>query len=232
LLRESEVHSRFHAKWNLRIGKRKEPTSMLTPRVSDVPSRIIQAATALFSRQGFHGTSTREIARLADVSEVTMFRYFEHKDEIFWSALHSCFGTIRTRLSALDKSSKDDDPEVMLPQIISILVDIATYSPEVLRLVAVALLELHGKAEELCRENLTPLFSIINNYLSKNMETGTVRNLNPAIATAALALTVMVQPELSRLIDGNHLSRLGSREAIDEYSAFWLHVLVPSQECR
>jgi AcrR family transcriptional regulator len=201
---------------------------MVTPRTSDVHGRIIQAATVLFARQGFHGTSTREIARVADVSEVTIFRYFEHKDDIFWSALHSSFDSIRARLESLDRSAQRDNPEVMLPQLISLLVDVATYSPEMIRLVAVALLELRGKAEDLCRENLTPLFAAISTYLSKNIETGTVRNLNPAIVTAAIALTVVVQPELSKLIDGNGLSHLGSREAIDEYSSFWLDVLAPS----
>ena len=144
---------------------------MLTHRTSDVRGRIIQAATALFSRQGFHGTSTREIARLAEVSEVTIFRYFEHKDDIFWSALDACFDSIRTRLESLDRSAKRDNPEIMLPQLISVLVDIATYSPEMIRLMAVALLELRGKAEDLCRENLTPLFATISAYLSKNIET-------------------------------------------------------------
>ncbi len=201
---------------------------MLTARTTDARARIIQSATALFARQGFHGTSTREIARLADVSEVTVFRYFDHKDDIFWSALHACFSAVRARLGALDRSARCEDPEVMLPQLISLLVDIATYSPEILRLVAVALLELRGKAEDVCRENLTPLFGAISAYLSKNIETGTVRNLNPSIVAAAIALTVVVQPELSKLIDGNGLSHLGSREAINEYSSFWLDVLVPS----
>ena len=55
-----------------------------------------------------------------------------------------------------------------------------------------------------------------------------MRNLNPSIVTAAIALTVIAQPELSRLIEGNRLSHLGGREAIDEYTAFWLHVLIPT----
>jgi AcrR family transcriptional regulator len=207
---------------------RKGTNPVLTPRASEVQGRIVRAAAALFSRQGFHGTSTREIARLADVSEVTVFRYFEHKDDIFWSALQSSFSAIKPRLNSLDRSSKREAPETMLPEIISMLVDIATYSPELVRLVAVALLELRGRAEEVCRENLTPLFGAISSYLSQNIESGKVRNLNPSIVTAAIALTVIAQPELSRLIDGNRLSQLGGREAIDEYTSFWLHVLVPT----
>jgi AcrR family transcriptional regulator len=201
---------------------------MVEPRPTEVRARIVKAAVALFSRQGFHGTRTREIARLADVSEVTVFRYFEHKDDIFWSALQSCFSSIKPRLDLLGRSSKNEIPEVVFPEIICLLVDVVTYSPELMRLIAVALLELRGPAEEVCRENLTPVFNTISDYLSRNIESGKVRRLNPAIVTAALTLTVIMQPELSRLVDGSPLSKLTGREAINEYSEFWLNVLVPS----
>lgn len=199
---------------------------MATPRPSEVQGRIIRAATALFARQGFRGTSTREIARLADVSEVTIFRYFEHKDDIFWCALENSFSAIQPRLSALARPARLESPEVMLPEIISVLVDVATFSPDLVRLIAVALLELRGRAEQMCRENLTPLFATITNYLSRNIESGKLRNLDPAIVTAAIALTVIAQPGLSKLIEGDRLSPKGSREAIHAYSAFWLDVLM------
>jgi AcrR family transcriptional regulator len=200
----------------------------LTPIGSEVPGRIARAAGALFSRQGYHGTSTREIARLADVSEVTVFRYFEHKEDIFLSALHSSFSTIKPRLDLFDHGAENRMPEAMLPQIMSLLVDLATFSPELTKLVGVAFLELHGKAEAVCYEHLAPLFTAIATYLDRNMEKGTLRSLNPAIVTAAMTLTVVAQPELSKLIRGSLLSGLGGRESIEEYSRFWLQVLVPN----
>jgi len=200
---------------------------MLAPRPSEVRGRIIDAAVALFSRQGFHGTTTREIARLADVSEVTVFRYFEHKDDIFWCALQSSFNSIKPRMNSLGRSSEGETPEVVLREIVCLLLDVATFSPELVRLIAVALLEFRGPAEAVCREHLTPLFAAISNYLTRNIESGKVRNLNPAIVTAAIALTVMAQPKLSKLVEGSPLSQLDGREAINEYSAFWLDVLVP-----
>jgi AcrR family transcriptional regulator len=67
-------------------------------RQSAVPERIVHSAVVLFSRQGYHGTSTREIAQLAQVSEVTVYRYFEHKEDIFRSALDSSFSGVKPRL--------------------------------------------------------------------------------------------------------------------------------------
>ncbi|MBS1802808.1 MAG: TetR/AcrR family transcriptional regulator [Acidobacteria bacterium] len=200
------------------------------PRKTEVPSRITRAAIALFSRQGYHGTSTRDIARLADVSEVTLFRYFEHKEDIFWAALASCFDSVQPRFNALELSSRKAAPEVVLPRILNILIDTATFSPELMRLVAVALLEVHGKAEEVCRQHLTPLFTAISSYLHKNVESGAIRNLNPAITTLGMALTVLAQPELSKLIDGCHISRLDLREVVDTYTQFWLGALLPSDK--
>jgi AcrR family transcriptional regulator len=202
------------------------------PKKSDVPARIVRAAVALFSRQGFHGTSTRDIARLADVSEVTVYRYFEHKEDIFWSALASCFSTIKPRLGLLNANPGADSPEIILPRVLSLLIDTANFSPELVRMIAVAFLEVRGRAEEACREHLTPLFTAIAGYLEANIELGRVRNLNPAIMTAGIALTVFAQPELSKLIEGCRLSKLDTRQAVEAYSAFWLGALLPSAQER
>jgi len=192
---------------------------------SDVPDRIVHAAVALFSRQGYHGTSTREIARLADVSEVTVFRYFERKEDIFWSALSASFSAIKLRIGLLDPGSECEPPEVILPRILSLLIDTATFSPEMVRLVAVAFLEVRGRAEEVCREHLTPLFNAIAGYLQASILKGTVKDLDPSIMTAAIMLTVFAQPELSRFVEGCRLSRLDSRQTIEAYTTFWLSTL-------
>lgn len=45
--------------------------------------KIIDAAFELFSTKGYIGTTTKEIAQLANVSEVTVFRHFKTKENIF-----------------------------------------------------------------------------------------------------------------------------------------------------
>ena len=162
------------------------------------------------------------------MSEVTIFRYFEHKDDLFWCALESSFSTIRPRLHTLERPGRPESPEEMLTEIISVLVDVAALSPELMRLIAVALLELRGRAELMCRENLSPLFAAITSYLTRTIESGRMRNLDPVMVTTAIALTVIAQPELSRLVEGNAPAPRGVREAIDTYSSFWMNVLIPA----
>src|SRR3974390_3932964 len=97
---------------------------------------ILAAASQLFARQGYHGTSTREIARLADVSCNTIFRHFDRKEDLFWSALRSRCSAIKLRRDMVEGMAEGVAPEVVLPKIIEFLTDILNYSPELGRLTA------------------------------------------------------------------------------------------------
>jgi len=199
----------------------------MPPKNSDRTGKIVQAAAQLFARQGYHGTSTREIARLADISENTLFRYFEHKEELFWSALRTSLDGLRLRKELLDSISKCEAPEIVLPQILSLLVDTVTLKPQLLCLIAVALIELRWKAESICRDHLAPIFLTFSRYLEKNIAHGKIRNLDPRMIVSALTMTVMVHPELSRLISGVAPPHSDNRAAIRAYTKFWVDVLIP-----
>lgn len=44
--------------------------------------RLLKAAIQVFSTEGYVGATTREIARVAEVSEVTLFRHFQSKEQL------------------------------------------------------------------------------------------------------------------------------------------------------
>src|SRR6516225_7071892 len=108
-----------------------------TLKNSERTEKIVQAAGQLFARQGYHGTSTREIAHLADISENTLFRYFEHKEDLFWSALEASFRGVRLRKDLLDAMAECEAPEIVLPRVLALLVETVTFKPQLLCLIAV-----------------------------------------------------------------------------------------------
>src|SRR6185437_4639331 len=95
------------------------------PKNSEQVNKVVHAAAQLFARQGYHGTSTREIARLADISENTLFRYFEHKEDLFWTALRSRLSGLELRRDLLTGIADGAAPEVVLPQIFAQWADTA-----------------------------------------------------------------------------------------------------------
>jgi len=57
-------------------------------RTSETEEKILSATLELISAKGYLGTTTREIARQAGVSEVTLFRHFSTKEKLFEAVLN------------------------------------------------------------------------------------------------------------------------------------------------
>ena len=53
---------------------------------------IIKAVRRLFAEKGFDGTTTRELAEAAGVSEALLFKHFPNKEALFSAIKHSCCG--------------------------------------------------------------------------------------------------------------------------------------------
>ncbi|MDB6154554.1 MAG: TetR/AcrR family transcriptional regulator [Chthoniobacteraceae bacterium] len=69
---------------------------------------IVQAATPLFARKGFAGTTTKDIAAAAGVSEALLYKHFPSKQVIYKEILQSCCKTgdpILARVHELEAST-------------------------------------------------------------------------------------------------------------------------------
>lgn len=55
--------------------------------------KIMAAARTLFEQKGFAAATTKQISKLAGVSEVTLFRHFETKRELYEQTVKSCLHT-------------------------------------------------------------------------------------------------------------------------------------------
>lgn len=73
---------------------------------------IIQAAFPLFSRQGYHGTSMRQIASAAGIALGGIYNHFESKEEIF-RAVSLAYHPIHVILPTLEKSQGETVEEVV-----------------------------------------------------------------------------------------------------------------------
>jgi AcrR family transcriptional regulator len=73
--------------------------------------RILAAAELVFSRDGFQGATTREIARQAGVNEVTLFRHFRTREELLRATLDQGCATFEALVERSDVVWKDRLPE-------------------------------------------------------------------------------------------------------------------------
>lgn len=188
--------------------------------------RLVHAAGQLFAYQGYHGTSTRQIAHLANISENTLFRHFDDKESLFWSTLRAHLAAVDLQQDLLKKIANCEPPEVVLPKILELFADTVSYRPELLRLAAVAVLELHPKGEAFIQECLSPAMSAISRYLEMNIKGGKMCDLDPTTVTVALMMTTLTHARISLLIDKDK-PLLNHQERSRAQARFWLDLLAP-----
>lgn len=196
-------------------------------KASTRTDHIVHAAGQLFAQQGYHGTTTRQIAQLADVSENTLFRHFDTKEDMFWAALRGQLADLKLRRTLFSAIAAGRAPDVVVPELVDMLIETVIFRPQLLRLMAVAYLELGWKAAMVCNEQVTPVFTMLGEYFQSSIDAGTMRNLDPSMLIAALGMTVMIHPELSRMLRGGPPPHADRREAVQAYTKFWMDVVAP-----
>jgi AcrR family transcriptional regulator len=84
-----------------------KPTSKLSGE--ERRAAIIKAVRRVFAEKGFHGTTTRELADAAGVSEALLFKHFPNKDALYAAMQDSCCSehdsTKWERLKAMEPSA-------------------------------------------------------------------------------------------------------------------------------
>ncbi len=193
----------------------------------ETPQRIVEAAVRLFSYNGFNLTSTREIARLAGVHEVTVFRYFPRKQDLFLAAIQSRLERLRLHKDLQRGLSENQPPEIVIPHIIEFLVETAAYNPELIKLLRFGLMEFRVDAEQIYRTQLGPLFRSLVTYLEHCVSRGSARDVDPSMAAVAFVTTILSHQGLCQLFTGNAKSFANTEQMIAAHTKFWLTLVLP-----
>ncbi len=183
---------------------------------------IVEAAAQLFARQGYKGTTTRQIAQLAGVNEATVFRCFERKAELFWAAAESRLTRLKLNRELQTGMAMDLEPEIVLPMLVEFLMENISEDYELMRLLYVAGFELPG-ADRMFREHLGPIFDTVSAYFGRCAARGAISELEPTFATLGLAGAVSAHSNLRQLFANE---RPGDVQALaPAYAQFWLNAL-------
>jgi AcrR family transcriptional regulator len=75
--------------------------------------KILMAARACFAKQGFSGTSIKDIQTLAGFSRGTIYHYFKTKEEIVQIIISQNLGRFCARVEAILQASNDQNPSLL-----------------------------------------------------------------------------------------------------------------------
>ncbi len=146
--------------------------------------QIVEVATALFVKKGFKGTTTREVARMAGISEAVIFKHFSKKEVLYKAIIDSkcddSQGGYRLMNAIKDKKGKD------------VFLVIATYlisehqrDPALLRLLMFSALEKQRLSEMFIKSRGFAVIGFLEERIKELIKAGEVRKVDPEVAARA-----------------------------------------------
>ncbi len=82
------------------------------PRQSAGERAILEAASRLFSENGFAGVSMRSVAEAAGVSKANIYHHFESKEALYLAILHASAAELSALVENLEESSGHFDANI------------------------------------------------------------------------------------------------------------------------
>lgn len=167
--------------------------------------QILQTAVALFSQRGFKGTTTKEIARAAGVSEAMVFRHFENKDALYGAILDTknCRDGVHRfpweENETLQRAIEQKDDFAVFYNIAFDALNKHQSDEGFMRLLFYSALEEHELAERFFHEFIEKIYSFIGGYVEERQRDGAFREMNPRIAVRAL-LGMLIHHSLNNIL--------------------------------
>lgn len=148
--------------------------------------QILLVAMRLFSQRGFRGTTTKEIAQGAGVSEAMVFRHFATKEELYSAILDhkACVGGLDPcKLLAAAIARKDD--RAVFEGLARAMMQHHEQDTEFMRLLSHAALEEHRLVELFFDRNVRQMYELLGGYIRERQRDGALRQIEPAVAVRA-----------------------------------------------
>ena len=169
--------------------------------------QIVRVAVSLFSNHGFRGTTTKEIAHAAGVSEAMVFRHFATKEELYAAILDhkacSGSGSFEPEQMASEAIKHKDDRGVFESLALGAL-NHHDEDPEFQRLLLYSALEKHKLAEMFFDGFVRKVYDFLGGYIRERQREGALLEMDPAIVVRSFIGMVMHHSLNNNLWDPKH----------------------------
>ncbi|MDH5194114.1 MAG: TetR/AcrR family transcriptional regulator, partial [Nitrospira sp.] len=183
---------------------------------------LISAAASLFATNGFRGTTTKQIALAAGVSEALLFKHFPTKRALY-TALLSEKADYSELQEAVEKAAAKREDKRLFMLLANYRIRKGADST-LFRLLLFSALEGHEMSDMFFRQQYRVFHDLLAGYIRQRIDDGAYRPLDPLLAARAF-FGIIVHHRLLHDILGLPMHR--THEAtIEEYVSLFLNGLI------
>ena len=162
--------------------------------------QIISAAMSLFAASGFKGTTTRQIAQRAGISEAMVYRYFPTKEDLYAAIITRAAGQLHDDASLVEFISRQDDAG-LLRALATDMLERHQQDTSFLRLLYYSALEGHFLSEMFFQMRVRAKIATLADYIGQRIKDGAFREVDPTLAAMSF-LGMVVQHVIGQELFG------------------------------
>jgi AcrR family transcriptional regulator len=157
------------------------------PRRPAAKPLIDSAALRLFVEKGVDGTSVRDVAAAAGVSEGALYRHYESKDALVWALFADSFVAFARKLDALQEAAATTRAKLA-----AMIRGVCAFHDAEPLLFRFLLFVQHGQLEKVTEDMPNPI-DTIRNVVRAGIANGDIPAIDPELATA-MCVGLVLQP--------------------------------------
>ncbi|GAC1404727.1 MAG: hypothetical protein NVSMB56_19240 [Pyrinomonadaceae bacterium] len=165
--------------------------------------QIINIAIRLFSQRGFRGTTTKEIAHAAGVSEAIIFRHFATKHDLYAAILDSkaCIAMMSDKAKLIANATKRGDDEAMFAAMAREMLKHHSQDFDFYRLLLFSALEGHEISQMFRERYVRQNCELMDELVRERQRVGAIRDLDPMLIARAFFGMIMHHSLVNLLFD-------------------------------
>ncbi len=145
--------------------------------------KILETALRLFSKEGYLGATTREIAREAGVAEVTLFRYFPSKERLFEETIKT--NSFLPELRGLLPEIMEMPYERALAVIAKKFIETLVLRKDIIKIMQAEMQRYPEKIHKIFHAFSDEIYNVIASYFSAMQKKGVLREFDTEFAARA-----------------------------------------------
>lgn len=146
-------------------------------------AQIITVSKQLFSKKGFSGTTTKEIAKASGISEAMIFRHFASKQELYSAIIDQRIQEVGDPIP--DDAVKEKDDERVFASLARFVLEKTDQDPTLMRLLYFSALEGHELSDIFYSSHEIRRVMKLVEYIKLRTADGAFRNLDSVLVARA-----------------------------------------------
>jgi len=204
-------------------GRKQQQRSVRTQQ------KLLDAATAAFSENGFKGTSTRDIADRARVHHPLITYHFKNKGELWRAAANKIFRDFNISLVKAMAEVPEIDPKARAEAFIRTYVKHAFAHPALHKIILQESSYPSDRLDWLIETHLKPLYEMVAGQLTLLQELGVATPGNPALLYNMIRVSAGGLLALSLEIKGTSNVNFDDEAQRDELAEMIIRAFLPGK---